>query len=258
MSKKKFNPGIIIQARMESTRLPGKMMKKLSKKTIIEHILERLKKCKKVRNIILCVPNNKKNLCLINIAKKEKINFFAGSLNNLVKRYFDAATKFNIDPIIRIPGDNIIPEPKEIDKILTHHLKQKKQVFSSNLTPFLNSGYPDGIGAEVFNFSLLKKIYKSKLTKKQKEHVHLNFIDYKRGKTINSKINQISTIKCPKEYSRPEYTFDINYSYQYHLFKKMYSDLYIKKKYFHISDSIKWMDKNYTLMIKKLKVRNKI
>ncbi len=245
--KKKLNPGIIIQARMESKRLPGKMMKKFSKKTVIGHILERLKKCKKVKKIILCVPDNKKNLCLINIAKKEKVNFFAGSHSNLVKRYYDAAKKFNIDPIIRIPGDNIIPEPQEIDKILTHHLKQKQRVFSSNLTPFLASGYPDGIGAEVFNFDLLEEIFNLKLTKRQKEHVHVNFINYKKGIPFNSKRNKISTIRCPKKYSRPEYSFDINYKHQYLLFKKMYSDLYIKKKFFNISDAIKWMDQNQKL-----------
>lgn len=245
--KKKINPGIIIQARMESKRFPGKMMKKLSNKTVLGHILERLKKCKKVKKIILCVPDNKKNLCLINVAKQEKINYFAGSHSNLVKRYYDAAKKFNIDPIIRIPGDNIIPEPKEIDKILIHHINQKNRVFSSNLTPFLDSGYPDGIGAEVFNFSLLEEISNLKLTKKQKEHVHINFIDYKKGIPANPKRNKISTIKCPKKYSRPEYSFDINYKHQYSLFKKMYCDLYIKKKYFNISDSIKWMDQNQKL-----------
>lgn len=250
MAKEKINPGIIIQARMESKRLPGKMMKKLSKKTMLGHILERLKKCKKVKKIILCVPDNKKNLCLIKVAKQEKVNYFAGSHFNLVKRYFDAAKKFNINPIIRIPGDNIIPEPREIDKILIHHISQKKKVFSSNLTPFLGSGYPDGIGAEVFNFSLLKEIVNLKLTKKQKEHVHINFINYKKGKPANSKRNKISTIMCPKKYSRPEYTFDINYQHQYLLFKKMYSELYIKKKYFNVLDAIKWMDQNQKLIRK--------
>ena len=254
--KKNFNPGIIVQARMESKRLPGKMIKKLSKKTLLGHILERLKRCKKVKKIILSVPDNKKNLCLIKIAKKEKINFFAGSHSNLVKRYYDTAKKFNIDPIIRIPGDNIIPEPDEIDKILMHHVKQKKKVFSSNLTPFLGSGYPDGIGAEVFNFSLLEEISNIKLTKRQKEHVHINFINYKKGIPFNSKRNKISTIKCPKKYSRPEYSFDINYRYQYLLFKKMYEDLYTKKKYFNITESIKWMDQNRKL-IQKLKLKYK-
>ena len=214
---------------------------------MLGHILERLKKCKKVKKIILCVPDNKKNLCLINIAKQEKINYFAGSHSNLVKRYYDAAKKFNIDPIIRIPGDNIIPEPKEIDKILIHHINQKNRVFSSNLTPFLDSGYPDGIGAEVFNFSLLEEISNLKLTKKQKEYVHINFIDYKKEYLPIQKEIKFHN-KVSKKYSRPEYSFDINYKHQYSLFKKMYSDLYIKKKHFNVLDSIKWMDQNQKLI----------
>jgi len=241
----KPSPGIIIQARIGSKRFPGKMIKKLCGKTVIEHIVERLKKCKKIDKIILAVPNNKDNISLIKIAKKLKISFFAGSHNNLVNRYYEAAKFYKINPIVRFPGDNIIPEPKEIDKILSHHLKQSIRTFSSNITPFLNSGYPDGIGAEVFDFKLLKELNDKNLSKKKREHVHLNFINYKKGKPANAKFNKISTIKCPKKYSRPEYTFDINYESQYLIFKKMYLELYRKKKFFNILDSIKWMDKNY-------------
>ena len=169
--------------------------------------------------------------------------FFFGSENNLVKRYFDAAVKFNVDPIVRIPGDNIIPEPKEIDKIINHHLKQNKKVFSSNLSPFLNSGYPDGIGAEVFDFSLLEKVKKKNLSKKRKEHVHLNFINYKLGKPIDPKLCSISTIKCPKSFAKPDYVFDINYKNQYLMFKKMYIELYKKNKFFSVNDAINWVNK---------------
>lgn len=237
------SPGIIIQARVESKRFPGKMLKTLANKTVIEHILERLKKCKSVKKIILAVPNNKNNLKFAKIAKKLNVNFFFGSENNLVKRYFDAAVKFNIDPIVRIPGDNIIPEPKEIDKIINHHLKQNKKVFSSNLSPFLNSGYPDGIGAEVFDFSLLEKVKKKNLSKKRKEHVHLNFINYKLGKPIDPKLCSISTIKCPKSFAKPDYVFDINYKNQYLMFKKMYIELYKKNKFFTVNDAINWVNK---------------
>ena len=234
---------------MESKRFPGKMIKKLSGKTVIEHIIERLKNCKSILEIILAIPNNKKNLKFVKIAKRLNIKYFLGSENNLVKRYYDAAKEFNIDPIVRFPGDNIIPEPKEIDRIVRHNLKQKKNVFSSNITPFLNSGYPDGIGAEVFNFYLLEKIIKKKLSKRNKEHVHINFIDYKSGKSANSKLCSVSTINCPKKYSRPEYTFDINYRNQYVIFKKMYTELYKKNKFFEVKDAIKWMDKNYEKLL---------
>ena len=86
--------------------------------------------------LFLAVPNNKDNISLIKIAKKLKISFFAGSHNNLVNRYYEAAKFYKINPIVRFPGDNIIPEPKEIDKILSHHLKQSIRTFSSNITHF--------------------------------------------------------------------------------------------------------------------------
>ena len=97
MEKKIYNPGIIIQARMESKRLPGKMMLKLAGKPLIYHIIERLKKCKKVKLIVLAIPNNKKNSSLIMIAKKMKIKIYLGSSSNLVNRFFKAAKKFKIE-----------------------------------------------------------------------------------------------------------------------------------------------------------------
>ena len=254
MKKKIYNPGIIIQARMESKRLPGKMMLKLAGKPLIYHIIERLKKCKKVKLIVLAIPNNKKNRCLSIIAKKMKIKIYFGSSSNLVNRIFKAAKKFKIDPIIRIPGDNVIPEPREIDKIVLHHKKQIKPSFCSNLIPFLNSNYPDGIGAEVFDFESIKKLNYMKLNKKKKEHLHLNFINYKKGLAVNSSFSSISTIKCPKKFARPDLVFDINFEWQYLIFKKMYSQLYFKKKFFNINDSIKWVDQN---VLKNNKILNR-
>ena len=240
---KKKKPGIIIQARMESRRYPNKMLKILFNKTVIEHIIERIKRCKAVSKIILAVPNNNNSARFVKIAKSLNINYFLGSENNLVKRFYDAAIKFNIDPIVRFPGDNVIPEPSEIDRIVKHHKKQKKNVFSSNLIPFQNSGYPDGIGAEVFNLYLLEKIIKKKLSNKRKEHLHLNFINYKLGKPTDYKLCSISTVKCPKKYARPDLKFDINYKKQYLIFKKMYLELYKRNKFFGIMEAINWIDK---------------
>lgn len=252
MKSKKINPCIIIQARIGSKRFPGKMVKKLSGKTVIEHIIERLKKCKKINHIILSVPKTKKNLIFKKIANKNRILFFSGSENNLVKRFLDTAKKFDVDPIIRFPGDNIIPEPKEIDRIVDHHLKQKFPTFSSNLMPFKNSGYPDGIGAEVFNFDMIERVSKLKLDKHKKEHIHLNFINYEKGISIDKKKFKVSTIKCPAHINRKEfpYTFDINFEWQYIVFKKMYKKLYKKNKFFTAKDAINWMDKNFSTLNK--------
>ena len=75
--------------------------------------------------------------------------------------------------VVRLPADNAVPEPNEIDKIISHHLSLNRRGFSSNLSSFFNSGYPDGIGAEIFDFSLLSEVYHKENNLEFQEHIHL-------------------------------------------------------------------------------------
>ena len=126
MSIDKKNPSIIVQARTGSKRFPQKMLKTIGNKTVLEIILTRLTKCKKVNSVILATSDKKQDVKLINIAKKLNIKFYCGKENDLVDRYYHAALKFDVDPIVRFPGDNLLPCPKEIDKIISHYQKKYK------------------------------------------------------------------------------------------------------------------------------------
>ena len=110
---------------------------------------------------------------------------------------------------------------------------------------FFGSNYPDGIGAEIFDFNLLEEAYKKENDKQKLEHVHLNFFDYSREKAVDSNWCPISTIKCPKEYSRPDLVLDINTIDQYIFIKKLYEYLYIKNPNFTIIDTLDWYDNFY-------------
>ena len=97
---------IIIQARLGSKRLPNKVLKKINNKSIIEIIFERLSKSKRADDIIFAIPKNKQNLKLKNfITKRLKAKIFLGPENNVLKRYFMTAQKFNSDIIVRITSD---------------------------------------------------------------------------------------------------------------------------------------------------------
>ena len=89
--------------------------------------------------------------------------------------YYQAALVNEADVIVRIPADNTTPQPEEIDRIIDHHLSLNRTRFSSNLSVIDDSGYPDGIGAEVFDFSLLTDVNKTVSDPFKREHVHLNF-----------------------------------------------------------------------------------
>ena len=87
------NFGIIIEARTGSKRLPNKILKKVNKKTILDFLIKRVKTQKKIKKIIVSTTTLKKDLPLIKIAKKNKISFFQGSENDLIKRVIDTAKK---------------------------------------------------------------------------------------------------------------------------------------------------------------------
>jgi spore coat polysaccharide biosynthesis protein SpsF (cytidylyltransferase family) len=234
---------LIIQARTGSTRFPKKVLKKINGTSLIEHIIYRVKKVKKIDQIVLATTKKEEDDILCKLAKKNKISFFRGSENDLVDRYYKAAINFNAKFILRLPADNPIPEPKEYDRLIKYHLKSKKD-FSSNICNFKENGYPDGIGVEIFNFKALEKIWKFQKIKRYREHIALNFYDYDKKKKYKKFSFKIGTIKCPSKISRPELVLDINYRKDLIFIKKIYS-FFSKNKNFSFFDVVDWYDNNY-------------
>ena len=246
---KKNSLVLVIQSRFGSSRLRGKAMKNLAGKPLLARIIQRVKRVKKIKKIIIATTKKKEDDVIVKVAKDNKVEFYRGSENNLVDRYYKAVKDMKVKNILRLPGDNAIPEPSEYNRIINYHLKSKND-FSSNIHYFMGNGYPGGIGVEIFTLQSLKKIWKSKKTKKLKEHLHLNYYDYKKEKK-NKKFNfKIGTIKCPKNISRPELLFDINYVQDYLFIKKIYQYFMPKKSFFTIQEVIKWYDNIYLKKIK--------
>jgi len=239
---------LIIQARMGSIRLPGKSMMPLYGEPLVYRLIERVKRCTLVDEIVLAIPKTKENNILIPIAKRAGIRLFRGLENNLVDRYFNASLASKADIICRLPADNPVPEFSEIDRIIDFHKSKNDHLaFSTNLSEIEGSGYPDGIGAEVFNIELLEEIYKNmdNLSNLEKEHLHLNFYDYdKQTKTSKSACN-VYTITCPKGFRRPDLVLDVNTQDEYVFMRNLYNYLYPKNINFSILDIINWYDNVY-------------
>ena len=236
---------LVIQARMNSTRFPHKVISDLAGAPLIERILQRVKKVKKIGKIIIATTKRKEDDILVKIAKLNKVEVFRGSENDLVDRYYQAVKGKNVSHILRLPADNPIPDPSEYNRLINYHLKTDND-FSSNLCNFMNNGYPDGFGVEIFTLNSLTKIWRSEKRKKFREHVNLNFYDYKSDKK-NLKFNfKIGTVKCPKKISRPKLVFDVNYFKDYIFIKKIYEYFLPRKKNFTAADVIKWYEKKYS------------
>ena len=227
---------------MGSTRLPGKSLMPLAGRALVYRVLERVKRAESLDQIILAIPNSVENYPLAEIAEELEVDCFLGSEEDVLDRYYQAGLSAGAQYIVRIPADNPTSEPIEIDRIVRYHLDLGRAGFSTNLAEIRNSGYPDGIGAEIFDFYLLQESWMKNFEVRQREHVHLNFYDYTTSTAVDEIWCPISTPMCPSEYARPDLVLDINIPDQYQYFEKMYSDLYPKNPNFGIVDIIKWHD----------------
>lgn len=158
--------GIIVQARMGSTRLPGKIFKKIGNKSLLEHIFYRLKFLKhSVLNVIatsdLHGDDRVQEFC-----KKNNIECFRGSESNVLERYYLCAKKYGFKNIIRLTGDNPFVDIEELDNLIDLHIKTNSDYSNS----FEN--LPVGIGAEIFTLESLEKSYYEGKDPHHLEHVN--------------------------------------------------------------------------------------
>jgi spore coat polysaccharide biosynthesis protein SpsF len=220
-------------------------MMELAGEPLIYRILERVKRCKLLHEIVLAIPDNEEDRVLRVVGESCGVTVFAGSEYDVLDRFYQAALNAEASIVVRLPADNATPEPEEIDKIIRHHIAMNRVGFSSNLSQIQNSKYPDGIGAEVFDFCILKEVAFKNFNQMQREHIHLNFYDYSMGKPVDPNWCYVSTIMCPVEFQRPDLILDINTVEQYNFMRKLYEYLYPKNPNFHITDTINWYDNYY-------------
>ena len=234
---------LIIQARMSSTRLAGKSMMPLADKPLVYRMVERLKKCKKVDEIVIATSDQPEDKVLVDLANELGVSSFQGNLLDVRDRYSKAAKKSNADFIIRIPADNPMPDANEIDKLIEFHLESNLQGFSSNLAQVNNSGYLDGIGAEIFSTKLLRESVTRSSSDTVKEHVHRNFFDYSTQTPVDASWCPIASPKAPAELRRPDIILDVNTMDDYTKIKRIYDHLYPQNPNFTTVDVINFIDK---------------
>ena len=236
----------IIQARMGSTRLPNKSMLDLAGAPLVGRIIERLQRTSVLSEIVLAIPDSPENEILSDVARDFGASVFKGSEDNLLDRYYQAARNAKAEIIVRIPADNPLSEPEEINKIVNHHVDSQNSGFTSNLAEIFSSGYPDGIGAEVFNMDTLEELWRNERNPRKLEHVHLNFFDYSSQTPVNKEKFPVKTLICPAEYARPDLVLDINNWDQYRFIRRIYSSLYPDNPNFGIREIIDWVNTNTT------------
>jgi spore coat polysaccharide biosynthesis protein SpsF len=223
----------IIQARMGSTRLPGKIMFQACGDSLFSLMLKRIKNSKKLDKIIVATTTNRNDDVIVNFCKSKNIDYFRGSENDVLSRYFDTARKFSADVIVRLTSDTPLLDAGTIDAVISKY-EHNEYDYVSNQFPFPRT-YPDGYNVEVFSFDLLKKINQQAEKPSDREHV-TTFI------TMQPELFKLFRVDYSKDISK--YRFNLDYDVDYQLIKNVYEELYFKNPNFTLDDVISWLEKN--------------
>ncbi len=161
------NVGIISQARMTSSRLPGKILMQIGNKTLLKFHTDRLK----LSNLPLYIATteNESDNSIIEFCKNEKIYFYRGAEDNVLSRYYECAKKFELDIIIRVTSDCPLIDGELISKAVFDYINIGDiRLYSSNC---IQRTFPRGFDFEIFSFSLLEEAYKNASSVSEIEHV---------------------------------------------------------------------------------------
>ncbi len=172
----------IIEARSNSKRLPNKVLLKVNQKTILEHLIIKLKKIKNLNDIIIATTTNKEDDSIVNIARKSKVKYFRGSENNVLKRVIDASNFFKVDIIVRITSDCPLVDINIVEQYINVFLNNNVDIVGNTKV----RSYPDGMDIEIIKSKSLKKSYKFAKNNYLKEHICLSIYQKKKlFKTLN-------------------------------------------------------------------------
>ncbi len=233
----------IIQARIGSTRLPGKVMLEVNNQPLIYHLIKRLKFVKNLDSIIVATTTEKKDDIICDFLKKKKIKFFRGSENNVVDRFLKASKKYDIKNIVHVTADCPLIDPHIVSQVIeTYKSNNFDYVSNSNIRT-----YPDGMDVAVFSKKNLQKL--SKLTKNKYDLEHLTLF-FRRKKKIFSHCN----IMAPMNLHYPMLGLTLDEKKDYELIKIIFKKFHKYKEPFTCIDIINFLKKNSHL----LKINRKV
>lgn len=223
----------VIQARMGSTRLPGKVLADIEGKPLVWHIYHRLQKIPSISEIIISTTNNLKDKQLIEFAKNEKIQYFAGSEDDLIDRIYKTGKKFNCDIILKINADSPLIDINMIEKGINKFLTSKEK--PDLVTNCVEETFPEGMQYAIFNFKTIENLWNTLNEDFWREFFYRFMIE-------NKEKFFIINLKNYSDLSKLRWTVD--YKEDLEFVKIIYKKLFPKNEFFGMSEILNLLDEN--------------
>jgi len=236
-----------IQVRMNSERLPGKVLREINGKPLLGYLIERLKMSKHIDEIIVAVPDTLENKPIINFCINEKLNYFAGSENDVLNRMTGSLNFMNANIGVEVYGDCPLIDPKIVDYVIQQFINEESAFdFVGN---DLSTSFPPGMEVEVFKIDALIKANNLASNQSIREHGTL-FIRQ------NPEIFNIKNVTAPKKWFSPELEIEVDTEEDFYVIKKILENFNYKLE-FSLEDIIQFLLKNPKLTEKNNKIERR-
>lgn len=227
------NIAVIIQARMGSSRLPGKVLMDISGKPMLWHVIDRVKKSKKIDNIIVATTTKSEEHPILELSKDMGVETFIGSEDDVLDRYYNAAKEYKADIIIRVTSDCPLVDPDIIDMFVNYYLDNEDDYDYIGVGK--HSLCPNGVGCEVFSFKALEKAWLESKWLSEREHVTPYIWK-------NDKIFKIGRpLKPKKDLSKLRWTVDEKRDLKF--VRGVYQELYHEDNFFSTKDVLELLER---------------
>jgi len=225
----------ILQARLSSTRFPGKVLKPILGSPMLMRQIERIKRASLIDVLLVATTNEVSDDPICQLCDREGIKLFRGSLTDVLDRYYQAATDYSPDHVVRLTADCPLIDPEIIDQVIQKHLNEGND-YTSNVFP---ATFAHGLDVEVFTIDLLKRVWLEAKSQYDREHVS----PYMRKLQGEIKLGNLLA-----ENDFTTYRWTVDYKEDYQLVLKIYEHLYLESPNFTTDDIIQFLKNNSELL----------
>ena len=236
-----------IEARMGSTRLPGKTMRPILGRPMLEWMIERVKQAKLVDEIVIATSVNKLDDPLETLAEKLGVGIFRGSEEDVLDRVLRAAKAYNADHIVELWGDTPLIDPDVIDQAVAYYINNKYDCVGT----CLDKTFPWGISLLVFSTAVLDEV--SSLTNDPVDRDNVSTYIYH-----HPEVYKIGHLPCPPVIKRPELRLVVDEITDFELITKIFEHFDGNKPNFRTKDIIDFLDNNPELLHINKHVKQKV
>lgn len=233
----KIDVTAVIQARMGSSRLPGKSLAQIGEFKLIELVLKRIQMSSMVNDIILATTNHESDNSLVKYVEELGFNVFRGSEEDVLARVYNAVQQKKPKTIIRVTGDCPLISPKIIDTAVRRFEEETLDYLSLTIGEDLDLAYPRGFDVEVFSFRALKEAHIKATKQFEREHV---------TPYIYTHLEKFSILRMipDKKYSRPRYRLCVDTEEDLRLIKEIHAAYGNKMIDLNYKEIVTFLDEN--------------